>query len=327
MSVAPNDPSLAGLTADIRRHSQRFGMAIQDQLKEITGLSERYLLLAGNEMTQVHQESAYQTDTMNTIRQRVTESKAELDSIQAEEVQSVGSFLATIDDFCQGQAELAKAAEACTATVLKEAKGIKLLADSARMLAINARIEASHIGDAGRTFGIIADEIQKWSARIEVANQTISSLGKNLTEILPKIASETDQMTAGARQGSEILRQSLTDVETSQQRSQEAILTALDDGTARAQAIQERCHQVLSHLQFQDYLVRMVANVERQADRQGQSFEDLLTYISDLPEGMSLAAAKIAIASQSLSILADYVAAGVDIVGDSAGTDDEINFF
>ncbi|MGS0763751.1 methyl-accepting chemotaxis protein [Syntrophomonas curvata] len=57
---------------------------------------------------------------------------------------------------------------------------IKQIADETKMLGLNAAIEAARAGDAGRGFGVVAEEIRKLS---DESKQTVVSIGKLISKI------------------------------------------------------------------------------------------------------------------------------------------------
>ncbi len=74
---------------------------------------------------------------------------------------------------------------------------IKSIADQTKMLGLNAAIEAARAGDAGRGFGVVAEEIRKLS---ESSKQTAEGIGK-LTRIIEEkisIARESSMATVQA---------------------------------------------------------------------------------------------------------------------------------
>lgn len=62
---------------------------------------------------------------------------------------------------------------------------IKQIADETKMLGLNAAIEAARAGDAGRGFGVVAEEIRKLS---DESKQTVISIRELITEIKNNVA-------------------------------------------------------------------------------------------------------------------------------------------
>jgi len=77
--------------------------------------------------------------------------------------------------------ELARNAGAITRQKISE---INSITRETRTLALNAKIEASRAGDAGRGFGVVADEVKAISARVtDVAKALSSELGLAIGEL------------------------------------------------------------------------------------------------------------------------------------------------
>jgi hypothetical protein len=77
---------------------------------------------------------------------------------------------------------------------------IKEIADETKMLGLNAAIEAARAGDAGRGFGVVADEIRKLSAQ---SKSTVPKIKQLTDTIKSKVdeASRKSNMSLDASQG------------------------------------------------------------------------------------------------------------------------------
>lgn len=76
---------------------------------------------------------------------------------------------------------------------------IKEIADETKMLGLNAAIEAARAGDAGKGFGVVADEIRKLS---EESKSTVPKI-KQLTDRIKKTVEETSIKSQSSLESSE----------------------------------------------------------------------------------------------------------------------------
>lgn len=89
---------------------------------------------------------------------------------------------------------------ATSAEIVQILDAIKTIADQTKMLGLNAAIEAARAGDAGKGFGVVADEIRKLS---ESSKQTAEQI-RGLTQIINgKISTARNNSVATVRASEE----------------------------------------------------------------------------------------------------------------------------
>jgi PAS domain S-box-containing protein len=77
---------------------------------------------------------------------------------------------------------------------------IQEIADQSKLLSLNAAIEAAHAGDAGRGFGVVADEIRSLADRSAQA-------ARNVGEMVETIRGDTEQALEATRDGMRSVRE------------------------------------------------------------------------------------------------------------------------
>ncbi len=91
------------------------------------------------------------------------------------------------------------------------------IADQTSILALNAAIQASSAGEAGRGFAIVADEVQRLAERASTATKQIESLVKTIQADTSKAVISMEQTTADVVKGAAFARDaglSLEEIET-----------------------------------------------------------------------------------------------------------------
>ncbi|MET0283812.1 MAG: methyl-accepting chemotaxis protein [Polyangiales bacterium] len=160
------------------------------------------------------------------------------------------------------QESTAQRAQTQLQRITKAASDTANLASAARLLALNARIEAARVGGHGNCFSTIAGEMQHLAEQITRANEFIDSLASRLSQDLPELA----QTAHALRQSSEALRHDLSaaahdvDVETEAMRA--VIGRLLESSDHEMAKLIGTSHEALSHLQFQDVIAQGLLRLE-----------------------------------------------------------------
>lgn len=193
------DPRLAGLAA----HAAALGYGIVEvsgfldevdqrsseqvqAIKEVSGTASQ-LTAAGERM---RDGLATLTDISSTTRDTVTNS-VELLQSSSRSAQEVAGWVRDL------AARMGAMSEALS-LVTKSNADIASIAKQVNILAINAKIEASRAGDAGRGFGVVAEAINELSGRTAKAAEQISDEVTSLSEQLQVLTKETRDVTGTA---------------------------------------------------------------------------------------------------------------------------------
>jgi methyl-accepting chemotaxis protein len=136
------------------------------------------------------------------------------------------------------------------------------LASAARLLALNARIEAARVGGHGNCFSTIAGEMQHLAEQITQANEFIDSLASRLSQDLPEVAASARALRASSEELSSDLASATAEVEDETAAMRHVIRQLLEQSDHEMSVLIHASHEALSHLQFQDVIAQGLLRIE-----------------------------------------------------------------
>lgn len=126
------------------------------------------------------------TSTQNTLKTSIHEVYSVTGQIDASVTDLSDMSEQMVSNFNEIEDEITHM-NASFASIMEMNKLISYVADQTNLLSLNAAIESARLGDEGRAFGVVAQEMRK------LANQTNNSAGQILTQI-KHIQSEMDKI-------------------------------------------------------------------------------------------------------------------------------------
>lgn len=108
---------------------------------------------------------------------------------------------------------------------------ISNIARQTDLLALNARIQASHAGEHGRGFAVVANEVKKLS-------ETSTDSAKQITDILHEIRSQTQHLVEQMNQGQEALNTSIL--------ATERVKVSFDNVTNYTEHVKQQTEELVS---------------------------------------------------------------------------------
>lgn len=165
------------------------------------------------------------------------------------------------------QEDTVQRAMAQSSAILRAGRDVQAMASATRLLSLNARVEASRLGDQGSSFSVIADEMRQLSHAVQQTNSSVASMAKELERLLPQISGQARSIHQQFEQLTKHVEMQLRhDLGESGNGQNNEIL----------ERIVSAAYEALSHLAFQD---PMAQSLERIHD----SLDAIEAFLSDRP--------------------------------------------
>ena len=186
------------------------------------------------------------------------------------------AFMEAVLDNATTQAEASTAALEQVETIMRVGATINEVARSSKMLALNASIEAARLGAQGRSFVVIASQMQSLSERVHESNQLVAEMAGKLLRLLPKIVDTSTDLQQRTDAFHSDFSNSVANVRAGTQKLEGALDSVLGSGDAHLATILQRSQSALSHLQFQDPVAQRLGQVDTELARLEQCQQALL---------------------------------------------------
>jgi methyl-accepting chemotaxis protein len=175
----------------------------------------------------------------------------------------IGRLLAQSEESHARQVEMANKIE----SVEHEVRSIKKIVDkiysmsqSLKVLAINATIEASRAGAAGRTFAVVAGETKKVAASAGEMNSAIQSISNHLEDEIRSIAEGIRHRAESGHREVESARETANDTLSKLSIASDEMTIGIERASQEANKVTDLIRSAIISLQFQDNVSQRVGN-------------------------------------------------------------------
>ncbi len=242
------------LPVDVQR------LHVTQSIEEARKMSESAVLAVSEEVSAVLELADAHSTGLQKIASQFTGSSGEatVASTIAELSEQVRNFGVEIVERTTKQAADLLQARQWTDEIQRLASLIGDIASSARMVTVNARIEAARLGDAGRGFAIIAQSVQEITLQIRTANESVERLTSLLLDALPKLGASASNTSRDARNSMTIIETQLNSVREELEAAREESSKTLEASARDADVMRSKSHVILEKLQFQDRTSQML---------------------------------------------------------------------
>jgi len=162
-------------------------------------------------IAEIDQGAAHVASTTESLRV-LTRTLAESTSRYDSGIDAVLAALANLVATVEGAASFATAMESGASDILAFLDQLRRIARQARLLGINAAIEAAHLGDDGHGFVIVADEVKKLAA-------STADSAANVATIEKELHTASRHVEAAIGESAEIVRGLASDLGAARERS------------------------------------------------------------------------------------------------------------
>jgi methyl-accepting chemotaxis protein len=238
---------------------------------EVNQATEKGVISAGRALSAIVETARGHVTTTADALKRAQASDSGVSGAVTALSSMVREYLREASGSIETQAKRSKQMAGMLDEVGASARLIADLAVATRILALNAQIEATRQGDAGRGFAVIAAEMSRLSTGIAQANQMVHSLVGRLAQTVPELGASAQSMLERAQGFSTRLEEQLRAVDSGAASLREALSTNLTAGEKVTSAILSQSMDALSALQFQDPAAQKLQTMDALFEENGEA--------------------------------------------------------
>jgi methyl-accepting chemotaxis protein len=150
-----------------------------------------------------------------------------------------------------------------------------------KLVALNAKIEAVHLGDRGARFEVVAEQISQQAARSNELTEEVSSILKSVTSTMATATTELKRLAEVDRQEAINSRLTVEGVLQSLETANSKMESALDRTGGTSGKLVEAINSAIIGLQFQDRLSQRIGHVVDSLEAMSRALSEATEMTSD----------------------------------------------
>lgn len=246
-------------------------------------VSERAVLEVGKTVQEIVTVAQEQVDESSRIASQFGHDSEVANAI-AEQTQSMTEFVAWVTQQLTSQRELTASVVRQLDQIVGAGMRINSIAQEAKIVTINARIEAARLGAQGKPFAVIAEQLAELAEGVRAANTMIENLTVTMQSSMPRLATITDELSADSEEFKASYTRALERVVQAQEQLHCQVYDSLHAGERRSSQMLAGSQRILSSLQFQDPMAQSLRKVVDLLGAAGTSPEVEAPPANDAPE-------------------------------------------
>ena len=165
--------------------------------------------------------------------------------------------------------------------IVKAVTAISRLAQDNRALAVNARIQAAHLGRSGSAIGVIADEVSSHARESAAVSQLMISISDELSSVLGSAMHDLEEMASIDRLSLETSRDEVERTMRDFRTTLDSMRAFIGEMVAESENLSSEIFGAVRGLQFQDRTNQRISHV---TDEMHRMHAELSACVGPLPD-------------------------------------------
>jgi len=290
---------LSLLLEDLERSSS----GIESTLEQVCTTTDEQILSVGQSVQQIFKESdAYNREFRELVLQLTEEDGNTFAAAIQQQSELARGMPAALESILLRSREVVTHvanAQVRIRQILKLVAGIEDIALSAKILTVNARIEATRAGEAGRGFAVVATNMQELSQSVATANASIHLLGSEIGSLLPLMSGAAVNAAQGCEDQTARVRGAVDIAESQYKDARHDVVATLDLNRQRGESFRRLSEQLLEQIQFGDLVIQKLRATAAEAKHPRDYVRALVSFLEANPNADATAIADFQNAQRS----------------------------